>query len=372
VNLKSLRQVSLVCILALFALLPGTLSAQSDIELNATATLSDDDWTVSINHPEDWVSVSTDEALFLADTQAALDVAMAGKGVIEPDSTGVIIFAPATATLLDLPDDAGSDDALTAFLEVLGLQSPSGEVYAGNPAISFNLYESQEDGTVDFGAQLFEGSTVDALAFEQQDTFIFVIVISNSDVFALTEAMWDSLTLTAADAAPADDAAASEGEFVYLVEDNGKEFAFSATLPAGWVSSVDDETGTIILASSEAALAVASGDGDELERGDTALVVTLPTGLRALEINPADSADLVFTAYAATLGIEAYPSFVEGFDVFTANGWLGGDNLPGGQALLYAFGFPAGVVTVMVQEVNGSSNPDTNAVIQSIRYDLPS
>lgn len=371
-TLKKLRQASLICLVTLFMILPGAVGAQSGIELPETATLSDDTWTVSINYPEGWVSTSTEDGLFLADTQDALDKTVEGGGNIAIDSTGIIVFSPAIASLLELPDDAAADDALTAFLDILGLQSPSGEVYSGDPAVSFNLYESQDDGTVDFGSPLFEMSTVDAFAFEREDTFIFVFVISNSDVFELTEAMWDSLTLTAADATATDEAATSDGEFIHLVEDNGREFAISATLPEGWVSSIDEETGTIILASSEAAMAVAMGESDELERGDTALIVVLPTGLRALDINPADSADLVFTAYAATLGIEAYPAFVEGFEVFTANGWLGGENLPGGQALLYAFGFPAGVVTVMVQEVNGSSNPDTNTVLQSIRYDLPS
>lgn len=370
-NLKQFRQAGLICLVALFMILPGAVGAQIDVELPETATLSDDTWTVSINHPEGWVSTSTEDGLFLADTQDALDKTVAGGGNIAIDSTGIIVFSPAIASLLELPDDAAADDALTAFLDILGLQSPSGEVYSGDPAVSFNLYESQDDGTVDFGSPLFEMSTVDAFAFEREDTFIFVFVISNSDVFELTEAMWDTLTLTPADAAPTDETVASEGEFIHLVEDDGREFAFSATLPEGWVSSVDEETGTIILASSEAALAVASGDGDELERGDTALVVVLPSGLRALDINPADSADLVFTAYAATLGIEAYPSLVEGFEIFTANGWLGGDNLPTGEAMLYAFGFPAGVVTVLVQEVNGSSNPDTRSVLESIRYDLP-
>ncbi len=370
-TLKKLHPVGLICMLVLYMmLLPGAVGAQAVIELPETAILSDDQWTVSINHPEGWVSTSTEDALYLADTQEALDFTIEGSGTLEPDSIGMILFSPALTSLLGLQGDVETDEALSQFLTLMEMRSPSGEVYDGNPAISFNLYRLKSDGSVDLSEPIVEGSTIDALAFERDDEFIFVLLISNSDVFALTEAMWDTLTLIAADATATDEAATSDGEFIHLVEDDGKELAFSVTLAEGWVSSVDEETSTIILASSESALAVAMGEGDELERGDTALVVVLPPGLRALEINPADSADLVFTAYAATLGIEAYPSLVEGFAVFTANGWLGGDTLPGGEANLYAFGFPAGVVTVMVLEVNGSSNPDTRAVLESTQYDL--
>lgn len=90
-----------------------------------------------------------------------------------------------------------------------------------------------------------------------------------------------------------------------------------------------------------------------------------------MEIDPLDSVNLVFMAYATTLGIETYPSFVEGFEMFTANGYIAGEDLPDGQANLYASGFPAGVITVMVQEVPGASNPDVSAVLHSIQYDLP-
>ncbi|MBK8023048.1 MAG: hypothetical protein IPK19_16890 [Chloroflexi bacterium] len=198
-----------------------------------------------------------------------------------------------------------------------------------------------------------------------------MLLISTDDVFALSEAMWDTLTLTSADTAPEGEETSEAGDFVLPVDDDGRQFAFSATLPEGWESLWDEETGTLVLASSSAALDVAMGASDEYERGDSALIITLSPGLRALEINPFDSADLVFTAYAAALGIEAYPSFVEGFEVFTAQGYIAGESLPGGQVNLYAFGFPAGVVTVMVQDVIGASNPDVNNVLHSLVYGLP-
>ncbi len=348
----------------------GTLAAQDAPELEAVATISDAAGTLSINYPEDWVTFSSEEALYVANAQAMLDASLGQTGSVKRGATGVILFAPATAATLDLPEGSSAAAALTVFLEREGLRSPSGEVYAGDPAISFGLFPVQANDEIDFGIPFIEGASVDALAFEREETFIFVLLISSDDVFALSEAMWDTLTLTSGDAVPESEETVAEGDFVLPVDDNGRQFAFSATLPEAWESLWDEETGVLVLASSGAALDVATGASDEYARGDSALIVTLPPGLRALEINPFDSADLVFTAYAATLEIEAYPALVEGFEVFTAQSYIAGESLPGGQANLYAFGFPAGVVMVMVQDVLGASNPDVSDVLCSLRYEL--
>jgi hypothetical protein len=366
-----LRHISFISLFVVLFALIGTVIAQEVPELGAIATISDDEWTLSISHPEDWVTFSDEEALYLASTQAVLDASLEPSGSVERGATGVIVFAPSTAAALDLPEDSSAADSLAAFLKREGLRSPSGEVYDGDPAISFNVFPVQANNEIDFEIPFIAGASVDAFAFEREGTFIFVLLISTDDVFALSEAIWDTLTLTSVDAVPAGEATSVEGDFVLPVDDNGKQLAFSATLPEGWESLWDEETGVLVLASSSAALDAATGASDEYERGDSALIITLPPGLRALDINPFDSADLVFTAYAATLEIEAYPAFVEGFDVFTAQSYIAGESLPGGQANLYAFGFPAGVVTVMVQDVLGASNPDVNDVLHSLRYDLP-
>ncbi|MBK8033707.1 MAG: hypothetical protein IPK17_30255 [Chloroflexi bacterium] len=363
--------LSLTITLVLLWICTGTLAAQDVPELEAVATISDAVGTLSINYPEDWVTFSSEEALYVANAPAMLDASLERSGSVKRGATGVILFAPGTAATLDLPEASSAADALAAFLERQGLRSPSGEVYDGDPAISFGLFPVQANGELDFGIPFIEGASVDAFAFEREGTFIFVLLISTDDVFALSEAMWDTLTLTSGDAVPESEETVAEGDFVLPVDDNGRQFAFSATLPEGWEALWDEETGVLVLASSGAALDVATGASDDYERGDSALIVTLPPGLRALEINPFDSADLVFTAYAATLEIEAYPAFVEGFEVFTAQAYIAGESLPGGQASLYAFGFPAGVVTVMVQDVLGASNPDVNDVLHSLQYDLP-
>lgn len=367
----TLRHISFTSLFVVLFALIGTAIAQEAPELGAVATISDDEWTLSISHPEDWVTFSDEEALYLASTQAVLDASLERSGSVKHGATGVIVFAPGTAAALDLPEESSAGDALAAFLDREGLRSPSGEVYEGDPAISFGLFPVQADDSIDFGIPFIEGASIDAFAFEREDTFIFVLLISTDDVFALSEAMWDTLTLTSGEAVPESEGTVAAGDFVLPVDDDGRQLAFSATLPEGWESVWDEETGVLVLASSSAALDVATGAGGEYERGDSALIITLPPGLRALEINPFDSADLVFTAYAATLDIEAYPSFVEGFEVFTAQSYIAGENLPGGQANLYAFGFPAGVVTVMVQDVLGASNPDVSDVLDSLRYDLP-
>lgn len=367
----TLRHISFMSLFVVLFALIGTVIAQEAPDLGAVATISDDEWTLSISYPEDWAMFSDEEALYLASTRKVLDIISVDRsGRMKRGATGVIIFAPGTAAALNLPEESSAADALTAFLDREGLRSPSGEVYDGDPAVSFGLFPVQANNEIDFGIPFIEGASVDAFAFERGETFIFVLLISTDDVFALSEAMWDTLTLTSGASVPEGEETSAEGDFVLPVDDNGRQFAFSATLPEGWESLWDEETGVLVLASSGAALEVATGASDEYERGDSALIITLPPGLRVLEINPFDSADLVFTAYAATFGIEAYPSFVEGFEVFTAQGYLAGENLPGGQANLYAFGFPAGVVTVMVQDVLGASNPDVSDVLRSLRYDL--
>lgn len=370
-RLTPMRHLGVIFVFVLLLAGIGAVTAQETPELGAVANISDDKWSLSINYPEAWVSFSDEKALYLASTESALDVTRALDGTLNPDETGVIIFAPGTAAALDLPEDSSAVDALSVFLDQERLQSPSDEIYRGDPARTFNLFPVQPDGNIDFGDMLIDNAGVDAFVFERENTFIFVFFISNSDVFAIQEAMWQGLTLTSSGPGQKTEGTSAAGDFVLSVEDDGTEYAFNATLPEGWEPLFDEETGTLILASSKAALDVATGKGDEYERGDSALIITLPTGLRALDINPFDSADLVFTAYAATLGIEAYPSFAEGFEVFTAQGYIAGESLPGGQANLYAFGFPAGVVTVMIQDVLGASNPDVNDLLRSIRYDRP-
>lgn len=370
-RLTTMRHVSFLILSVVLFAMTGTVIAQETPELGAVATISDEEWTLSISFPDNWVTVSDEEGLYIANTESALAVTRALDGTLNAKETGFVLFAPGTAAALDLPTGSSAADALAAFLDERGWQSPSGDVYEGDPAVSFNLFPVQPDGNIDFGVPLIVDTGVDAFAFEREGTFIFAFFISSSDVFAIQEAMWDSLTLTRAEPAPETEGTSIAGDIVFPVDDDSRQLAFSAALPEGWQSLWDEETGVLVLASSSAALAVATGESDEYERGDSALIITLPPGLRALDINPFDSADLVFTAYAAALGIEAYPSFVEGFEVFAAQGYITGETLPGGQANLYAFGFPAGVFTVMVQDVLGASNPAVNDVLHSLQYDLP-
>lgn len=367
-RLTTVRLVRFVMASVGLTTLISPVIAQETPALEALATFSDAVWSLNIKHPEDWVTFSDEQALYLANEQTALDVIFERRGSLSRGEVGIILFAPSTVATLGLAQDSSNADALSAFLEQQALRSPSGEVYKGNPAVSFNVFPVQADDSIDFGMPLITNASVDALAFELEETVVFALLISRGDFFALSEAMWETLTLSPNDGSVDLETPSAEGDFELLVEDDGKSFVFSATLPAGWETQVDEETGQVILASSSAALEVATGEADAYERGDSALIISLPPALRALEINPFDSADLVFTAYAQTLGIEAYPSFVEGFEVFTAQGYIAGEALPGGQANLYAFGFPAGVVTVMVQDVLGASNPDVKDVLLSIQY----
>jgi|GEM_PF-2640915 len=367
--LKSLRFIGLLCALVICAY----VSVAQD-ELTET-TFTEDGLTVSVTHPTNWFSASDDEALYLSNTESALEVLATGEGSLERGIVGYIVYAPSLVDTLDLPEGADNVAALEALIALRGLpEYSSGEVYSGDPALVF------------FQKPAFDGASTDLYGYEFDETIIFVAMVNTDVDYEITQAVLDSVALTTGEV---DEAASEEPRELVVtvtdVEDEAITYDFTATLPVGWVEFYDEETGTLILASSTAALdiasaaaleAIATAEGETsdpdaeaaYERSDSVIVIVLPTVLKGLEVDTTESVDMVLTAFAATLGIEAFPSLTEREGITVADAPVISENIIGGSANLYAYAFPDGVVITIVHPNDGSGNPETSDVLRSIGY----
>jgi len=373
--LKSLRFIGLLCALVICAY----VSAAQD-ELTETA-FTEDGLTVSVTHPTNWFSASDDEALYLSNTQSALEVLATGEGSLERGIVGYIVYAPSLVDTLDLPEDADNVAALEALIALRGLpeyQYSSSTVYSGDPALVF------------FQKPEFDGAGTDLYGYEFDETIIFVAMVNTDVDYEITQPILDSVALTTGEV---DEAASDEPRELVVtvtdVEDEAITYDFTATLPVGWVEFYDEETGTLILASSTAALdiasaaaleAIAAAEGETsdtdadaqvaYERSDSVIVIVLPSVLKGLELDTTESASLVLTAFAATLGIEVFPSLTEREGITVADAPVISENIIGGSANLYAYAFPDGVVITIVHPNDGSGNPETSDVLRSIGYGI--
>lgn len=358
--LNRLRFTVLVCALMMSVWL---VAAQADL---TETEFTEGGFTVTLTHPADWVSDTDDEAFYLANTPAALEILMAGSGALETGTIGYIVYAPSVIETLALPDDADNVAALEAFIDVRGLpEFSTGTVYDGNPAVVF--YQKPE----------FDGASTDIFAYDFESNIIFVAMVNTDVDYEITQGVLDSVALTGEASAETDgsevEASDEPREVVIEVEnpdDVTLSYVLTVTLPAGWQELYEEETGAILLASSENALEIAStGEGD-YERGETVIVIVLPDVLVSLDVDPLGAVDAVVSEVGISLGVDAFPALLEGFDVPVAQAAILNEDMINGGADIYAFGFEDGALVAVIQPNDGSGAIGVNDILQSLSLTL--
>lgn len=355
------RFIGLVCAL----LLSVWMSAAQD---DLTDTLyTENDITVSVTHPTDWVSEINEEGLFLANTEEALSTLMSGSGELARGLIGYIVYAPSLVDTLDLPEDADNVAALEALIAVRGLpEFSTGTVYDGSPAVVF--YQKPE----------FVGASTDIFGYDFDGTIIFVAMVNTDVDYEITQGVLDSVALTNVAGEQGDGSDAETGgdeprEVVLsipTVDDETLSYTLTVELPAGWQELYEEETGAILLASSEAALEIASTGEGEYERGETVIVVGLPDLLTSLEIDPMGSVDAVVSELGIALGVDAFPALLEGYDVPVAQASILSEDMINGGADIYAFGFEDGLLIAVVQPNDGSGASGVNDILRSLKLTI--
>lgn len=344
------RLIMLVCALScVFSL----AVAQEDL---TETTYDEAGMIISVSHPSDWVSEARPDGLYLANTPDALTTLLAGEGSLPLGTIGFILYAPSLVDTLDLPEDADNAAALEALIAVRGLpEFSTGTVYDGSPAVVF--YQKPE----------FIGASTDIYAYDFSMGTIFVAMVNTDVDYEITQAVLESVALSIENenSDPTDDQPREATLSVPTAADPTQAFTLTAQLPAGWADFYEEETGAWLLASSPEALSVAMTGIGEYERGQTVIVVGLPTLLQSLEIDPTLPVDEVVSAIGATLEVEAFAALVEGYDVPVAQASILLDSMINGGADIFAFDFADGAVIAVVQPNDGSGAVGVNEILRS-------
>ena len=146
--------------------------------------------------------------------------------------------------------------------------------------------------------------------------------------------------------------------------------ALTVRHPAGWVIE-DQGPSAFAIASSEEAQE-ASNSGEPLPAGGVSINFALPAALSevglATDVEPLAALERIIELFQAEGTAELYP----GLSVPAARATVSGEDLPGGEAVLYALAFPAGTVLIAAAYGPGDKDADplalTEAIIATVEY----
>lgn len=345
----------LLLVIALF-LLPAALSAQDDIDLSESISVSAGGLTLSADYPDGWFTqVQSFGAIYIASSQEALETSVSGGTDFARGDVAVSIISPALLESLSLDTTGDAVDVLSRTVE------------ATMPGVDAEVSPFDAFGTPGAIAQIVsETPPIDALfiAFEFAPGVVIAAIQpsdpettgASQETQDLVEAIMRSVSLTLESAQTNGTEGDAERLSIDVEQPNGT-FEFSIALPEGWVSDFQDDNGAVYIASSEDTLELVTGavdPGAEFEDGEAAISIALPVILEQLGVDmdadPLDAIDAFVELVSGEMsGDPQSAESAQGIPVSVVG--VTADGLPGGSAVVAAAAFDAGTILVVVTPI---------------------